>query len=357
MNKRLIVLILVLNFIFATGLLAEEGKERYKLTGDIIKKLDIKVYTVKKKDISISKKYPAVVKENLNSIEMVYSQIDGLVKKLFVKEGDYVKKGEVLAYIYSPEIARIQSELYIARVKLKTALENYKRAEYLYKNEVIPYSKFFEAKIQYENAKGEVKALKKSLSAYGNVKNGLVVIKSLKGGVIVKQNVVLGDSVNLDKPMFEIHSHEKLWVVGYIPVKDLTLFKKNQKVKIVSPLGSLIGKVEFISPEVDLKTKRAEIRIVVFNKNSILKPNMFVDIFLTKKLKEGIYIPASSVITNENKRFVFKLNVDYVIPQEVHIDKRFGSYYKVLSGINYGDRIITKGSIYLKAKFFGEAEE
>lgn len=290
-------------------------------------------------------------------MEVVYSPIDGLVRKLFVKEGDFVKKGEVLAYIYSPEISRIQSQLYMAKVKLKTALENYKRAEYLYKNEVIPYSKFFEAKIQYENAKGEVQALKKSLLAYGEIRNGLIVIRSLKSGVIAKRNVVLGDSVDLNKSMFIIHSHKKLWVIGYIPVKDLTLFQKNQSVKVISPLGNLIGKVEFISPKVDLKTKRCEVRVVVANKNSILKPNMFVDIVLTKRLEKGIYIPASAIATNENKTLVFKLDGNYVIPQEISLGKRFDNYYKVISGINYGDKIITKGSIYLKAKFFGEAEE
>jgi len=145
------------------------GEGEFELSKEIVEKLNIKWDLVKEREISLKRKYPAVVKDDLTLSEAVYSPVEGIVKKLFVKEGDPVKKGQKLALIYSPEIRKLIADIKLAQVKVRNLKAVYEREKKLYEAEVIPYGRFFTAKINYENALGELNALKESLRAYGEI--------------------------------------------------------------------------------------------------------------------------------------------------------------------------------------------
>ncbi len=352
--RGLLILFLLINFVFAEE---EEHLEKVKIPDEVVKQLDIKVEKVQKKSLTVSKKYPAVIKDDLTLSEAIYSPVEGLIRKLFVKEGDKVEKGQKVALIYSPKINQLLSDLYLVKVKLENAKNVYEREKQLYENQVIPYTRYFEAIVEYENAKGSFEAIKKSLRAYGEIEDNFIVLRAGIDGYVSQQNVVLGDSVNLEKQIFKIHSHKRLWAVAFVPIQDLALFKKGKKVKVVSPIGNSYGEVDFISHRVDPDTKRNPIRIIADNTKNNLKPNMFVDIFVFTKLPENLYIPASAVVYQENEILVFVEEDGYFRPVEIKIGKRVGEYYQILDGLKEGQKVVVKGTVHLKAKFFGEAEE
>ncbi len=352
--RVLLVLILLINFAFAEE---EEKLNKVKIPKEVLQSLDIKVEKVKKQSIEFLKKYPSIVKDDLTLSQAIYSPVEGLVKKLFVKEGDKVKKGQKVALIYSPEITKLLSKIYLAKVNLENAKRIFEREKQLYEKRIIPYTRYFSALTNYEMAKGKLEALNKSLKAYGEIKNGLVILRSGLDGYVAKQDVILGDSVGTDRRLFKIHAHNRLWVIAFAPVEDLKLFSKGEKVEVISPLGITYGTVDFISHAVDPKTKRNPVRIIANNDKDILKPNMFVDTILKRKLPKGIYIPASAVVYQDNETLVFVKDNGYFYPVRVKLGKRYGKYFQVLNGLKEGDEVVVKGAIYLKAKFFGEAEE
>jgi cobalt-zinc-cadmium efflux system membrane fusion protein len=273
-----------------------------------------------------------------------------------VKEGDPVKKGQKLALIYSPEIRKLIADIRMKKVQVNNLKAIYDREKMLYKKNVIPYSRYFRAKIDYENALSELQALEDSLKAYGNIENGMLVLKSHINGYIAKQNVVLGDSVDLTKQIFKIHSHHILWVVALVPVTDTPLFKKGKKITVISPLGKTSGIVDFISHKVDPKTKRNEIRIIGDNSNNVLKPNMYVDVYLQEKTEKSLFIPESAVVIKDGDFYVFLKEGNFVKPVKVILGKKYNGFYELISGINEGSVIITKGVSFLKSKFLAEAE-
>ncbi|WP_457623331.1 efflux RND transporter periplasmic adaptor subunit [Persephonella sp.] len=328
----------------------------FELTEDIIKKLNIKWETVKQREVSVKKRFPAVVKDDLSLSEAVYSPVDGLVKKLFVKEGDPVKAGQKLALIYSPEIKRLIADIKMTEIRVKNLKAVYEREKKLYESELIPYGRYFDAKINYENALGELEALKESLQAYGEIEGVYLVLKAHIDGYVAVQNVVLGDSVNLDKQIFKIHSHEKLWVVAYVPVQDTVLFDKGNTVEIISPLGKTKGTVDFISHKVDPETKRNGVRIIGDNSNDTLKPNMFVDVLIKKDKIKGLFIEDRSVVLKDGKFYVFIYDHGHVEPVEVILGEKIDGHYRVIDGINEGDQIIVEGVSFLKSRFLAEVE-
>ncbi|MDQ7055321.1 MAG: efflux RND transporter periplasmic adaptor subunit [Persephonella sp.] len=232
----------------------------------------------------------------------------------------------------------------------------YEREKKLYQSEIIPYGRYFQAKVNYENAKGKLEALTESLKAYGEIDGHLLVLKSDIDGYVAKQNVVLGDSVDINKLIFRIHSHEKLWVVAMVPVKDTKFFSKGLKVEVISPLGKTKGTVDFISHKVDPETKRNDVRIIGDNSNDTLKPNMFVDVLIKSKKIKGIFIPESSVVIKDNSHFVFVKKGEHVEPVEVFLGEKIDGYYRVIEGVKTGDQIIIKGVSFLKSRFLAETE-
>jgi len=98
-----------------------------KLNKEVEQKLGIKLYTVRTTQVKQQLKLPSVVGEYSNLVAQVFPPVSGIVKKLFVKEGDKVKKGSPLALVYSPHIADLQAQIRMSEVKLKTAKETLSR--------------------------------------------------------------------------------------------------------------------------------------------------------------------------------------------------------------------------------------
>jgi len=347
----LIIGILVVNIGLTS---AEEGAVIPK---DIQKKLGIKTDVVREKTINITKKYPAVVKDDLTMSQAIYSPVEGIVKRLYVKEGDSVRRGQKLVAIYSPEIAQIITSIKKAKVEVKIKKSIYEREKKLYKEKLIPYTRYFMAKQDYQNSLAKLQALKENLKIYGETSGGMIILRAGINGYIAKQNVILGDSVDINRLIFSIHSHEKLWVVAYLPVDDIRYVKRGDFAKVISPLGTTTGKVDFIGHKVDPKTKRVAVRVIANNRREVLKPNMYVSVEIPFEKKSGLFIPVSAVVENNNKRYVFLKEGKKFRPVIVSIGDRYKNLYEVISGLDEGDRIVVKGTIYLKAKFFGEAEE
>lgn len=353
-----LILILILT-IFVVSYSNEQNilSDRNIIPKTIQRELGIKSIILKPITVNITKKYPAIVKDDLTLSEKIYSPVEGIVKKLPIKEGDKVKKGQTVAYIHSPEISRLIVSINEAKANYEIMKKLYEREKLLYKNKLITYTRLFSSKIKLENAKAKLDALKESLKVYGEIKNNLLVLRANINGYIAKQNVVLGDSVSLDKMIFKIHSHDRLWTVAYVPVSEIQLIKKSEIVEILSPLGKTTGFIDFISHSVDEETKRVEVRIVSDNTNDTLKPNMFVDVKIPIAKEKGLFIPISAVIKTEEGNFVIIKKENTFYPIKVVLGKRVGNYYKVLKGISVGNEVVIKGIVYLKAKFFGKAEE
>ena len=353
-------LILALIFAIFTFSFAEEENivsESNEIPENVQKALGIKTITLKPITIDITKKYPAIVKDDLTLSEKIYSPVEGIIQKLPVKEGDKVKKGQIVAYVYSPEIARLIVSINEAKANYEVLKKLYEREKLLYENKLITYTRFFSSKIKLENAKVKLDALKESLKAYGEIQNNLLVLRTNINGYIAKQNVVLGESVGLDKMIFKIHSHDRLWTVAYVPVSDVSLLKTEKKVKILSPLGETSGTIDFISHSVDKETKRVEVRIVSDNTKETLKPNMFVDVKIPIGKEKGLFIPVSAVVKTEEGDFVVVKEGNEFNPVKVVLGDRIENYYRLIKGVKEGQQIVVEGVVHLKAKFFGEAEE
>lgn len=306
----------------------------------------------------LTKTYPATVVDNpLLSFDVAVA-VDGIVEQVFVKQGDMVRRGTQLVKIYSPKVAELQSNIQMARVKLKTARDVLEREEMLYKEEVIPYSRFYGAKIEHERAKGELEALQKALSSFGEVQGNSIIVRSKVDGFVAESKAVRGMPVGVGDSIMKIHSHKVLWVEAMVPFEDTKYLKVGDKAFVINPEGKKIeGKIILINHEIDPKTSRNMVRVEVKNPGDLIKPNMFVNAEFQLSKTEGIFIPAQAVVSKDGKSYVFVKSSGKIFPREVKTGVKSGREIQILSGLKPGEEVVAEGAIFLKAHFFGGSGE
>lgn len=314
-----------------------------------IKQLGINLYEVKAVEETEEIKAPGKVSEYAGLVAEVHPPVSGVVKKLYVKEGDRVKKGSPLALVYSPQIADLRAQLRMAQVRLKTAQETLKREEMLYKEEVTPYARYYGAKIEYEKAKGEYEALLASLRSFGEVVGDGVLIRSPINGYVVEQKVFVGSGVDTSKLMFKVRGYELLWVYAYVQPSQIDGIKKGMVGYIPWQGKKVLGKVDYISYEVDPDTKRVPVRLLVNNKEDLLRPGLMVDVVLALGKTKGTWLPAQAVQKVKGQDVVFvKVPKGFEVRK---VRKLKEEDNKVLvEGLKEGEKIAVSGLVFLKAK-------
>jgi len=351
--KRLFFALIVLPVLAFGG---DTFKHKIYLTKNQMKLLGIRLYEVKKKPVGRIIKIPAEVEENPTLNYVVYSPVKGIVRRLYKKEGDFVRRGEPLAEIYSPDLVNLIGEVRIAKVKMESARKVFERYKKLYEQKVIKYTIFYNSMVEYEKAKGEYEALLSKLKSYGDIKGYNLILRSPGEGYIVDQNVILGDSVGLDNFLFKIHSHEIVWVYGWAEERTAKDIKEGMKATVLSYEGSLPCRVDYIGHEVDRRTRRVKVRCIVKNEDHVLKPGMFVNLLVKIKGKPAILIPKSAVQEIEDKKVVFVRTEEGFEPRPVTVLKEVGDYYVVLEGLREGEKIAVTGTVFLKTKLVGVEE-
>ncbi len=357
--KNLVFLLTVLvSLSFSGG--EHDHKEHHDgeihLTQSQIAELGIELYEVRRMPAGKLIKLPAEVYENPRLSYAVVSPVDGIVKKLYVQEGDFVDKGEALAEIYSPEIANLVGDIKMAEVRRDTARKVFERDKTLYREGVIPYARYYSSLVEYERAEGEYKALVSRLRSYGTVNGYHLVLTSPGKGYVVAQDIVLGDSVNIGRTLFKIHSHEIVWIYGMADESSARHIREGMKANINTAGGGLSCTIDYIGHEVDRKTRRVKVRCIAKNRKHLLKPGMFVTLELKTGGKKAILVPKTAVQDIEGKKVVFVRNEEGFEPREVVIERELDGYYVIHEGLKEGEKVAVSGTVFLKTKLTGVEE-
>jgi len=330
--------------------------EEIPLSEEQIKDLGIELYTVKEEPAGRLISMPAEVAENPLLSFAVYSPVEGIVRKLYVKEGDWVDRGSPVAEIYSPALADLIGEVKMAEVRMKSAEKIYRRDRELYEQRVIQYTRYYTSMVNYERAKGEYVALLEKLRSYGEVKGFHLILRSPGRGYVIHQNVVLGESVGPDRELFKIHSHEVLWVYGWTDERSAREIREGMRAEIPLQGTSLPCRIDFIGHEVDERTRRVKLRCVARNRKHLLKPGMFVKLRVKTGRERALLVPKTATQDIEGKRIVFVWKGDHFEPRELHVLREIDGYYVVEEGVREGERIAVSGTVFLKTKLVGVEE-
>jgi len=383
----------------------DPGLARYSMSEAAKKLAEVETTPVKRHKAEINVKMVGQVYEDETRQATLTARVDGRLDEMYITfTGVSVSKGDPMVKIWSPTLIKSQVELF-ETIRSDTDQTLLKGAE--------------EKLIQYGLTQEQINEIKQKKKP-----NLYVTLRAPINGVVTKKLALLGQFVKEGQDMYMINDLSKVWVKLDAYESDLPWIRYGQNVTFTTPAvpGKIFtGKVLFIDPMLDTKTRSVKIRVEADNPDLILKPGMFVSADLQAEVdSQGTVIksewagkfvcpihpsdspssepgicpeskmplrPAASfgytddlhpqvplVIPASAPLITGKRSIVYVeVPgdrptyelREVVLGPRAGEEYVVYKGLKEGERVVTKGNfkidsamqILAKSSMMAPAEE
>lgn len=279
------------------------------------------------------------VDERLQQSQVAH--IGGRIEKLLVNfTGESVKKGQLLALIYSPDMITAQQELLEAAKSKETQPEIFEAA-----SEKLRQWKLSEAQIAQIEQSGKAKT---EFEVYANT-SGIVTGKRVSTGDYVSQGTVLFDVANLSNVWVQFDAYES----------DLPFLKEGYTIQFTFqaiPGKDYSAKIRFIDPVIDPVNRVAKVRVEVNNAGGNLKPEMFANGLVKANLdayKDKLVIPRSAVLWTGKRSIVYvkgpvAAELSFSM-REIELGPMLGNSYVVLDGLKEGEEIVTEGTFSVDA--------
>jgi len=270
-----------------------------------------------------------------SKVSHIHLRTEGWIEKLAVEsEGERVKKGDFLFKVYSPKLVNAQEELVTA---IATGNKGLIRAtkERLF---ALGISRTQIKQLQKD------KKVKQRISIYAS-QDGVVSSLPVREGMFVKPSQKVMTLADLSSVwlLAEVFERQSEWVkVG-----------QQAEVKLSYIPGKLwTGKVEYIYPTLDPKTRTLKVRLRFDNPGERLKPNMYANVKIYGGAKENvIVIPLEGLIrTGRDERVIIALGEGKFAAREVKAGIESGDYVEIIEGVNEGDDIVTSGQFLIDSE-------
>lgn len=317
-----------------------EGDYTVKLTNAAMKIAEVSTSVIEKKAPYKEVYLPGKIMPDERRISELTARFPGRIEKLQVNfTGQKVRKGQILAKIYSPELVTAQKELFEA-MKLKDTNPNY----YLAVRNKLKLWDLTETQIDEIVNSGEVKF-------YFDVLSPL-------SGTVTMRHIALGDYVKEGDALFEIIDLSHLWVMFDAYESDIPWIKMRDKIKFTIksiPNKVFESTVTFIDPVLNPMSRVAGVRTELNNPKDVLKPEMLASGILKTMLPGGgdqLLIPKAAVLWTGKKSVVYvrtNSHNNMFLFTEVTLGADAGDYYVVNDGLSEGDLVASNGVFKIDA--------
>jgi cobalt-zinc-cadmium efflux system membrane fusion protein len=320
----------------------------------------LKIDTAQLRNVDDELKLSGEVSFDENKVVKIYPYLSGHVLSTSVSVGDYVRAGQQLATIKSADVAGNYSDLSISGNDVAITKRSMENAEHLYKNGIASEKEFLEAKENYNKAVSNANKIKEQIQINGGGKttaNGIYTVTAPRSGYVVEKLINPGNFIRNDNNgnMFTIGDIQDVWIWASVYETDISKVKQGYTAAVTTvayPDSVFMGKVDKVSQILDPVTKVMKIKIVLPNTNNTLKPSMFANITISnKEVKKTVAVPATATINDNQKSFVIVFNnSDDAAIREVKILKTSEGFAYIISGLQEGEKVITKNQILIYKK-------
>jgi len=255
--------------------------------------------------------------------------------------GKYVKKGEPLVSLYSPELYSAEQEYLIAR-RAQSGLPSMHGG-----GNIAEAAR--EKLLLWNLSPQDIASLERS----GRASRTFNLYAGISGYVIAK-TAVHGMRVKPEDSLFDIVDLSRVWVLADVYEYELPRTHNGQTATVTLPYWpdrKWQGKISFIFPSVDPKTRTVRVRIEVDNPQGELKSDMFADVELAVSTRQALVVPDDAVIETGRRRLVFVKEQDGKLTQrEISVGEQSGHQFEVRSGLQEGETVVRGANFLLDSE-------
>jgi membrane fusion protein, copper/silver efflux system len=278
----------------------------------------------------------------------IHAKFEGYVESLYVDyTGKPVRKGQPLLAIYSPDLLATQQE-YLIALRARERFRTSANAD-ISRGGVDLYESARERLLLWDISPGQLRELEKS----GQPQKALTLLSPVDGYVITK-TAVLGARVMPADTLFEIAGFRRVWVIADVYESEAASVVVGQGARMslsYLPGRTWVGKVSFIAPVLDEKSRTVKVRIEFENPDGTLKPEMFADVSLDRPIGRVVAVPDGAVLLTGTRALVFVAKGKGVFePRVVETGAKVDGFFEIRKGIEAGEEVVTQANFLIDSE-------
>jgi membrane fusion protein, heavy metal efflux system len=310
----------------------------------------------------------------------IFSAYAGRVTKLLVAPGDTVQRGQPLFVLEAGDFVQAQNDFIAAltgvnkvRAQLRLAETVERRMQSLYEAKSMPLKDWQQAQADLTTAQNDLRTAQTTLEAMRNrlrilgktnaeidafQQTGTITAESIAyaplAGTIVLRKVGPGQYITAGSsdPVFVIGDMSTVWLIAFVREYDAPKVKVGQTIKftvLAYPQRVFEAKINYVPTALESNSRRLMVRATIDNAEGLLKPEMFASVTIVSG--EGgptTAVPLEAVIYEGDVARVWVAVDDRAIElRQIKLGLSSGRFIQVLDGLTPGDRIITRGSLFI----------
>lgn len=281
--------------------------------------------------------------------------VDGVIEKISVTLGDYVRKGQSMAIIHSSEVADVENQIVSAKSDFLTAQKNLQVQQDLYKSGLASEKDITIAQNELLKTEGTLRRANEISGIYG-VKNSFYTVKAPIDGYIVDVNRNISEKMAYREgdigPFFSVADLSTVQIIANVYESDIAKIKVGYQatIRLVAyPDRVFQGKIDKINNVLDPQTRTMQVRINLPNPEKILKPEMFAKVTVSYSDNQKIVsIPSESIIFDKDRNFVIVYkNAKEVEARRVQVAKVLDNKAFVFNGLAEGEKVVVKNQLMI----------
>lgn len=319
-----------------------------QLSSDQARIIGVQTGTAEYKRLSDDIRATGTVAIDERRVSYVQIRFSGYIRKVFADATyQYIRKGQPLFTVYSPDVVATQQEYLLARQSERSLSQS--SVDGVAEGAATLASAAAQRLQQWDVPSGELAKVQETGKATSEL-----TIDSPVSGYITDRTALPNLYVEPATRLYTVADLSRVWVNAQVFQNDIGRLRPGDAATITVdayPGQSLRARVEEILPQVDMTTRTVQVRLSVENTATRLKPGMFVNVALKPSSGEQLAIPSSAVFQTGTRQLVFINNGDGTFtPKDVVLGETSGDNVAVLSGLLPHQRIATSANFLLDSE-------
>ncbi len=261
--------------------------------------------------------------------------------------GQLVKKNQPLFNIYSPDLVATQQELLIAK-KSRDYLEK-SQIEGVASQAVSLYNATRERLKLWDISDAQVKQIEKQGTPLRSI-----TIYAPMGGFVLARKAYPGHQITPELELYTLADLSNMWIIAEIYEYEIPFIHLGQKAAVFFPSfpgKTFAGKITYISPDMDPKTRTLKVRVELPNADYKIKPDMFANVELSVEYGNKLSIPQEAVLDSGASQTVFVAREGgYFEPRPVTLGPKVDNRYIVMAGLQRGEQVVTSANFLIDSE-------
>jgi Cu(I)/Ag(I) efflux system membrane fusion protein len=298
-------------------------------------------------DLEQSIRTVGLVTADETRLHHIHTKFEGYIEQIYVNFiGQYVKKGDPLFTVYSPELLASQRE-YLLALKAKEQMAGSDPELRLPGIDLVESAR---ERLSLWDINPE------QIAQLGKTREPIkaLLIRSPVNGIVSAKTALQGMKIMPSDTLYDIADLSSVWIQADVYEVNLPFVKVGSPTVIELPYQSgktLRGRVTFINPMLDEKTRTVKARLEFSNPGGMLKPDMYVNVVFGGTMGRGVAVPESAVISTGERMVVFIAKGDGVFePREVVTGVKVRGFYEIKKGIAAREQVVTAANFLLDSE-------